>query len=76
MDNKGVMLIEVSKCDEIYKQLEVEMYKEKEDIDYGKLMFLTGAVQALRLISDYEVPEIELAFILLKEHFGGKTLCA
>jgi hypothetical protein len=68
--NTQTLVIEVTKCDEIYRQLEVEMYKPEEEINYDKLMFLTGAVEGLRKVG-YEVPEIELAFILLKKHMGG-----
>lgn len=69
MGNNQVLIVEVAKCNEIYRQLEVEMYKPEAEIDYDKLMFLTGAVQGLRLVG-YEVPEIEMACILIKKHKG------
>lgn len=73
MKNNVIIQVETSKCDEIYAQLKVEMYKAEDEINYHKLMFLTGAVQGLRLVG-YQVEEIELACILIKKHLGGVEL--
>lgn len=72
-NTEKTLVIEVAKCNEIYRQLEVEMYKPEDEINYPKLMFLTGAVQGLRLVG-YQVPEIELACLLIKKHLGGVKL--
>lgn len=52
----------------IYQKLEKEMIKRHPEID--KLIFLTGAVQALRVVNNFEVPEIELAFLKIRRVYG------
>jgi hypothetical protein len=56
------------KSDKVYEQLMQELDKPIKNIP--KLIYLTGAVQALINIHGYEVPEIELAYITIRDIIG------
>lgn len=58
---------------EIYKALERELMSSK-CIDITRIAFLTGAVHALRMFNELEVPEIELPFMIIKNKIGEEEL--
>ena len=59
---------------DLYERLQEELRQNEPDLN--TVVFLTGAVHALRLEMDFKVPEIENAFIFIEKHLGrGFTKC-
>lgn len=60
---------------DLYEKLQEELRQNEPDLN--TVVFLTGAVHALRLeMYDFKVPEIENAFIFIEKHLGrGFTKC-
>lgn len=58
---------EKQKMDQIYDKLVLVMNKHmnNEEIDMIELAYLVGAVEAMRRVNGYRVPEIEYAYIVL-----------
>lgn len=66
--------IDVSEAgNKLYKELTEELKKDIPNI--GIVTFLTGSIHTLRIMFDYQVPEIESSFIKIGEAYGKEVQC-